>query len=455
MYSFLLVSCQKEDEKITLNEQTAIPVASLSTQTIILDKEKQNQDALTVTWEEPKYNFDAANPEYSIMIDIKGNNFSKAKEIALGTIDSVKTKKFTKTFNHAELNSIMTDLKLKVNVPADLDLKIVASLSPQYKSSSQTLQLKATPYEGKLNLSSNWGLVGSATTNGWNGPDMKMYKVPGETDLLVAYVTLKEGQFKFRTNNDWAVNLGGKPALLSAGGDNIDVKTGNYKITLSPVAKKYTIENFSLALVGSATSGGWPSDASIDGDVMKYDPTQDLFTVILNVKEKGEFKIRANNNWTLNFGNAQGENGDLILSKGTVAPNGKNFGAEAGVYYITLDMKKNTFTSKKISYSWALVGDGTEQGWPANDKSIDQHIFNYDPFDDIFYIDEITLEDGEIKLRANNSWSVNFGGDALTIPLQNVILEKGGRNIKSTAGTYSVLLDIKIINSPKMTIKKK
>ena len=39
-----------------------------------------------------------------------------------------------------------------------------------------TLNLNTFEYTiNKANLS-NWGLVGDATVNGWNGPDMKMYE---------------------------------------------------------------------------------------------------------------------------------------------------------------------------------------------------------------------------------------------------------------------------------------
>ena len=53
---------------------------------------------------------------------------------------------------------------------------------------------------------SKWGLVGSATANGWDGPDMIMYE--SGADQYGIYAQLVAGEIKFRFDNDWGVNLG-------------------------------------------------------------------------------------------------------------------------------------------------------------------------------------------------------------------------------------------------------
>jgi hypothetical protein len=46
-------------------------------------------------------------------------------------------------------------------------------------------------------------------------------------------VQLKEGEIKFRFNNDWTINFGdNKNGNLKYEGDNIKIKNGNYEITL-------------------------------------------------------------------------------------------------------------------------------------------------------------------------------------------------------------------------------
>jgi hypothetical protein len=94
-------------------------------------------------------------------------------------------------------------------------------------------------------LKTEWGLIGSATPNGWNSPDQNfIYDVA--TNKFTLTVNLVVGDIKFRANDDWAINLGdtGGDKKLEYGGDNIPVAVaGNYTITLdlSKTIYKYTI----------------------------------------------------------------------------------------------------------------------------------------------------------------------------------------------------------------------
>lgn len=75
-----------------------------------------------------------------------------------------------------------------------------------------------------------WGLIGDATPGGWDADTPLVYDPV--TMVLKADVTLKDGTFKFRTNNSWDINLGGSLEALIVGGDNIAVTAGTYTITL-------------------------------------------------------------------------------------------------------------------------------------------------------------------------------------------------------------------------------
>ena len=89
---------------------------------------------------------------------------------------------------------------------------------------------------------SQWGLVGSATTNGWDGPDMIMYE--SGTEQYGIFAQLVSGEIKFRFNNDWGLNLGdnGGDGSLEEGGQNIAIaEDGGYYITLNRADNTYTI----------------------------------------------------------------------------------------------------------------------------------------------------------------------------------------------------------------------
>ncbi len=90
---------------------------------------------------------------------------------------------------------------------------------------------------------SDWGLVGDATTNGWNGPDMEMYET--SSNVFELYATLSGNQIKFRFNEDWGQNYGDNEAdgTLEAGGGNIDLPSGNgvYHVVLNINSLTYSL----------------------------------------------------------------------------------------------------------------------------------------------------------------------------------------------------------------------
>ncbi|MHB1108551.1 MAG: hypothetical protein ACYCZ2_19510, partial [Lutibacter sp.] len=80
-----------------------------------------------------------------------------------------------------------------------------------------------------------WGVVGSAAPNGWDGPNVRFTLDFSKDDVwVINRIALTSGEIKFRTNDSWDVNYGddGLNGSLEAGGANIPVTAGNYKIVL-------------------------------------------------------------------------------------------------------------------------------------------------------------------------------------------------------------------------------
>jgi hypothetical protein len=100
------------------------------------------------------------------------------------------------------------------------------------------------------------GLIGSATPNGWDTPDSKM-DYDSKEDCWTITLALTDAQIKFRLNDGWATNWGGKGTAdgsadnysdattvpLAAGGKNIGLTggAGNYTIKLYIAGQKATI----------------------------------------------------------------------------------------------------------------------------------------------------------------------------------------------------------------------
>lgn len=90
---------------------------------------------------------------------------------------------------------------------------------------------------------SDWGLVGDATENAWDGPDMEMYQTGSNQFAL--YANLTAGELKFRFNEDWGQNYGDDnvDGTLESGGQNIAIATeGTYYITLDLATLTYTAD---------------------------------------------------------------------------------------------------------------------------------------------------------------------------------------------------------------------
>lgn len=418
----LFSSCEKDEIKTYLNPGV-VPAITLSSQSIVLVKENAAQDILTVSWAQPDYGFQAASA-YTVLIDKKGGDFSNAVGISVGS-------NLKKVFKVSELNPILLKLGLKAATAGDIDVRVQSAIGPNTVLSSAVSSLKATPYLDKLDLSSTWGLVGSATVNGWNGPDVPFYK-SDKANVYVAYATLIDGEIKIRQDNKWDVNYGGTNGVLSAGGANIVVKAGNYKITFDQSALKYTIEKYSWGIVGSATPNGWNAP-----DVQFfYDQSSDQWRAIATLVD-GEIKIRQNEDWAVNYGDTKA---DGVLDSG-----GDNIVVKKGTYLITVDFKTLKYTIEAYKV-WGIVGSATPKGWDGPDVKFRPDFGT----EGLWTLNGITLIDGEIKFRQNDVWDLNYGDTKA-----DGILDVGGDNIAVKAGTYDVILDFSIASKPTYKLTKK
>ena len=107
-----------------------------------------------------------------------------------------------------------------------------------------------------LGSQSDWGLVGSATPNGWNGPDVEMYQT-GPQEFSI-YTELGSGELKFRFNEDWGNNFGDNDndGTLESGGSNIPISAGTYFIVIDLDSSTYTISPFTSDKRGMFYSDG-------------------------------------------------------------------------------------------------------------------------------------------------------------------------------------------------------
>lgn len=425
--SFLLIvlgSCDKR-EFVTLEPDHYVNL-TVSPNSVVLTDATADDDVLTVNWEEPYFGFDAA-PTYDLMIDLAINNFSSPQLVNMGT-------EIGKVFKGSELNGIMLALGATPDQAIDVSFRVRTKLGTK-EFYSEVVTANITPYSSYLDLSTEWGVVGSATPGGWGSPDipdLPFYRT-SNPDIIVAYVYLRNGEIKFRKNNDWTVNVGdnGLDGTLEPNGANIPVTEGDYKITFDIVNMTYTIEDFVWGIVGSATPNGWNGP-----DIkLEYNPYHDDFRAAVTLIN-GEIKFRKNNDWTLNYGDDGGD--------GTLDQNGANIPVTAGHYTVV-------FNPNTLEYSitatdlWGLVGSATPNGWNGPDLKFHP---DYGPNQGKWYLHGAILTNGEIKIRQNDNWAVNYGDDG-----NDGTLDPNGANKPVTAGTYDIELDFSV-TPPIITLKR-
>jgi hypothetical protein len=321
-----LVSCEKDEEKATMNANARVE-SNISASTLVLDKTQSNTTALTVSWETKDLGVQLA-PVYTVEFE----------NIATGKIKPLSAERSPFTLTVKELNEYLVGLGLKTGVATDVRVLVRAALSDQ-RSLVATKTLKVTPYFDEIKAS-EWGVVGSATPNGWNGPDIKMWN---STDgNLVAYATLSAGEIKFRKNNDWGVNLGGSNGTLSSGGSNIAVTAGTYKITINVSKNTYSIETYSWGIIGSGARG-WGDN---DDVAMTYEGSTNSW-VVKNIALDGEIKFRLNHSWGTNFGADSTDNPAAAL-EGDIKSGGNNIKVPAGTYNVSFSFDANNKGTYKI-----------------------------------------------------------------------------------------------------------
>ncbi|WP_232730375.1 SusE domain-containing protein [Lacinutrix sp. Bg11-31] len=326
----LFVSC--DDTEITEINSNGVPEITLSENTVVLTEANSGLDALTVTWTDPDYGFNAAPISYKVLIDTIDGDFSSPQS-ATANIP------FQKVFTAQQLNALLITLELAPNEEAQVKLKIEVVLSSVNSIYSEAVDLTVTPYPALSDISTTWGIVGDATPNGWGGLDVPFYKTDID-NVFAAYVHLIDGEIKFRENNDWTVNYGdtGVDGTLEGGGDNIVVTAGTYYITMNLNNLTYTLESSTediWGLVGDATPNAW------DGpDWTLYPAGNDIYVTYVDLIN-GQIKFRLNNDWGVNYGDTGVD--------GTLEAGGDNIDITVeGKYKITMDLFNQTYTLELI-----------------------------------------------------------------------------------------------------------
>ncbi len=290
--------------------------------------------------------------------------------------------------------------------------------------------------DGTITQSSSynsWGLIGDATSGGWDS-DIDM-EFDESTRLWTVVTSLSSGEFKFRANDDWTISYGGDDSnsgALVAGGSNLKVtQSSPYIVTMDLThAGKYqysleetTIELSSAFMTLPGSYQGWSPEA--DDCYKVVSEARDFkYTGAYYFESGTEFKFYDSGSWMGVVGDVQWDESHSSCS--FAIGDGQNVVVDESAYYkITADTKKMTASMAKTG--WEIIGDATPDGW---DKG---QLMAYNPDSQTWSI-TLELTDGTVKFRWDASWTINLGGDLNA-------LTQDGADIRVSAGVYDIVLD--------------
>lgn len=192
---------------------------------------------------------------------------------------------------------------------------------------------------------------------------------------------------------------------------------GTWIVTLDMNNLTYTVGKPVLYMAGDAN--GWATNDYLAGeDGVK-------FTGYMYLNQNG-FKFCTQPEWKgTNYGAAF-----------NTAPDAANITITepAGYYQVDVDLSEKTYKLTPIT-SIGIIGSASPNGWET-DVDMTYVPYNKDTKEVNGYweVKNITLSAGEIKFRANDDWTISWGGE-----LDNLTTKNGG-NITVEAGTYDIKL---------------
>jgi starch-binding outer membrane protein SusE/F len=239
-----LVSCKKDEVKVTATPSGTIALTSSGSSAVLLQA-NEAQNAFTFTWNPIKLAISdgATSPAVTYQLQISktadGFGYPGVIDAGNGTTKAVTVK----TLNEALVN---LGLPVKVSTPIFVRLAAVVG-SDAHSFVSNAIPLTVTPYAVCLPPNTDtWGLVGPAG-DGWPGATNtdRMLIWDCDAKAYILRTALNAGDFKFRKNTDWAVNLGAltkpltpgtTPTTLKPNGEDMTITTpGTYTLKLTVV----------------------------------------------------------------------------------------------------------------------------------------------------------------------------------------------------------------------------
>ncbi|MCC4212281.1 SusE domain-containing protein [Leeuwenhoekiella parthenopeia] len=457
-YSFLIafaattfMACDNTEDLVLTKPESTFEINATNFANLVLNPSFPENPAVTISWNTAEN----AGATYEVVM---ATDAEFSNSVSLGTTDQSNF-----TISVSQLNQMLLDAGLEPYKPSPVYVRINNG-----GETTSSLTYNITPYAVEAPVVTNPEADAVVVLDGEN-PDAQALSVTWtdfsregtevsvvyelqmaaagsnfETPVSVGRVT-NGGEYNLSNVqlNNLALSLGAEEAadfdLEMRIVGTITTDTGENVRTSEVVPFTVTTyESFTdLFLVGAATAPGWDNNNN-NPAIVRLPDNKDAyrFTGKFNgdafklLEVRGQWQPQ----WGLNNGNfasseALGFDPD-VLSVSTTG-------------YYTLDVNTKTGTYSITPYdaggattygAMGLIGSGRtgdDTGWGGDDIDFTQSTF--DPH--LWYLNNITLFDGQVKIRANNAWDVSWGANTA---VSGFATSNNGPNIPVSAGTYDI-----------------
>lgn len=356
LFAVAAFSCTQDDvENRPVITPTDAPVLTAPTAgaTYVLAPENATATAERFTWNPANF---GGNVEvtYTVQMDKKGGDFSAPQ--TLGSVVSA----YQVAVTVEVLNGAALKLKATPYESTNFEIRVVATTGTATSiTSATTTAIVVKPYTTEA--PKLW-VPGSYQAASGYGSDWTPSTAPqlassgyGKTDFEgYVYINNATAQYKFTPAANWDAEFGeagatdgvftGVLKAKPAKNCGLPTATASYyliKADTDPAKLNYSLTAITtMGIIGNATVGGWDNSTPM---VYNKDTKKWTVTAVLTTQAAPDngMKFRANNAWTINYGDT-GNDGVLDLD-------GKNIGTTAGTYLITLDL------SNPRHYTYTMV----------------------------------------------------------------------------------------------------
>lgn len=291
----------------------------------------------------------------------------------------------------------------------------------------QLLLLIILLFSTQINYSQVISIVGDTSPSGSWSVDTDLITTDNITYTLTN-VTLTSATgpttgLKFRQAHDWPINWGGNfpSGTGTQNGPNIQTIAGTYDITFNRTNGTYTFISSTIPSIGiwgpavdSQNGFGGPDVDMATTDGVTYTLSNFIFS-------SGTAYFRFNNDSFNTWGS-------VAFPTGTAVQGGPTIQVPGGEWFVTFN--KNTGAYSFAYPSIGILGTATTVGWGSDIDLTTSNGFGYT-------ISNLTLTNGVVKFRKDNSWDINWGA----IDFPNGTGVQNGAEIPVTAGTYNISFD--------------